>query len=420
MKYEFVPSQLQEWNIHFEKEIGTGLKSRNLDLSKYLGNLEQLHKAFKELAHRDEKELFQRWVKQLDRRKRLLLPFLLEDELHPEWQEELVHQIKEQIAREHRTFRFIIDAFYQICQLDPLWELARLSYVKHIKKQERRMDEAGRVRWREYLLNQNPIGYLSSAVLQEGTGFTTYLQNFYLSEYTPFYKAVFYEAVKEAKEPFYHKEEAVFRSVFFQATNQEHQHLANHFIRNCDLDLVSSLATLLYDQLNTYRQKPLLWQFVGQNEKDKFAQWILRRELKNFFAGVNQEHERYQYWEKFIGKLKHVVVLNGDRTILMYFSDVVVMEVLGSGAVYVYSIATFDQYFQPKIDEMNSQKEKAKTNPWTHVREVRRSELMDKNRIVHEGWLTHNGGWQNKFDNWLRSQLGWEVNRYVLLQKETK
>lgn len=95
------------------------------------------------------------------------------------------------------------------------------------------------------------------------------------------------------------------------------------------------------------------------------------------------------------------------------------MEVLGTGAVYIYSSAVFQKHFQPKIDRMLAEREKY-SHSWMKPREVKRSELMNKDLTLPGGWLVHNGDWQYKFDAWLRRELGWEVRRDVLLQKEAE
>lgn len=164
----------------------------------------------------------------------------------------------------------------------------------------------------------------------------------------------------------------------------------------------------------------MLWKYVGEEEKRRFAQWIMKLELKDFFGGVNKNHERFQYWEKFIPKLEDVVVTDERTTLIMYFRDVVIMEVLGTGAVYIYPADVFQRHFQPKIDRMLAERERFVNKAWLKVREVKRTELMDRNLTIPGGWLRHNVGWQWKFDEWLRRELGWEVRRDVLLQKETE
>ncbi len=88
-----------------------------------------------------------------------------------------------------------------------------------------------------------------------------------------------------------------------------------------------------------------------KKRKEGFAKWIMRLELKDFFEQVDKSHERYHYWKKFIFKLEDVVVTDGKRTLIMYFADVVIMEVLGTGAVYVYNTIHSITYFQKKVDK---------------------------------------------------------------------
>jgi hypothetical protein len=43
--------------------------------------------------------------------------------------------------------------------------------------------------------------------------------------------------------------------------------------------------------------------------------------------------------------------------------------------------------------------------------------LMEKESVILGGWLTHSGGWQAKFDYFLKNKLKWEVKESEIVRK---
>ena len=412
---------LQEWIVEYERNNGGAMKAKPVDFSKYLSVIEELHDEFIQIKETGNLEVFQQWAISLNPRKKGLMPFLFAHDMSTEWSKALNLTVRNNSELNHRSIRLMLEAFYQIGYIDPMWQLVQYAYANHFNRLERRLNESSRARWREYLNTTNPIAYLGERLgTRNESHFNENIAGYSVSEHHPFYRTVFLETLKKAKVSFFLQEESLYRSIFQQATSQEQQQMAHNLIRNCQLDQVADLADILYDVMGTYKLKPILWEHVGQEEKEKFARWILMKMLREFFKDVDTNHERYKYWEKFIGRLNDAVVLDKNATLLMYFPDVVIMEVLGTGAVYVYSNAAFEKYFQQIINQLLARRELAKNKPWINIVDVKRSELMNRDLIVDGGWLRHSESWQLQFDRWLRNSLGWEVDRRVLLQKETE
>lgn len=97
----------------------------------------------------------------------------------------------------------------------------------------------------------------------------------------------------------------------------------------------------------------------------------------------------------------------------MTFTDVVIIEKLGTGAVYVYEKKIFESSFRREIDRIRAKE----TSGWI-IKEVTHGDLRNIDLAINR--LMHTGGWQDKFDTWLKYNLGWEVDRDVLLEKENK
>ncbi|WP_163152243.1 hypothetical protein [Anoxybacillus sp. MB8] len=416
MRYEYKPALLQGWL----REKRQPLLEKKIENSneKYRGLLEQLKEKFQSASFQSEVE-FIGWANKLTRRERLLLPNLYNEKL-PEIIKKSMIQVFLQTAKsEHRLFRVMVDVVYQTCNLDELWKVLKYSYAYHKEKLEKRMEEKQSKKWRQFLLSKDPILYLATEAYGSEKGILEELETFYLKKNFPLFKLVLMEIFHLADENFFIREQALYQEIFISATSEEQQKMAHQLINKCKLNHVKPLGKLIFEKLKTYRRKPMLWRYVGEEEKRRFAQWILKLEMRDFFGNVNRNHERFRYWEKFISKLEDVVVTDERSTMIMYFPDVVIVEVLGTGAVYIYDAAVFQKHFQSKIDQMLMEREKY-SNSWMKPREVKRTQFMDINLILPEGRLVHHKGWQYKFDAWLRRELGWEVRRDVLLQKETE
>ncbi|WP_419392702.1 hypothetical protein [Cytobacillus praedii] len=416
MKYEYNPILLKQWiRDNSNLRLTTALDNSN---EKYRGELEVLKEGFEKAKSYDSDRFFN-WTEKLSRRQKLLLPNVYKQELNSQVKDNLLKVIRDNAKNEKRLFRILVDSLYQTCDLDEMWKLVKYSFAIHQDTLKRRLSVEQASSWKDFLLSKDPVRHLATEAYGSEKGFLEELESYYLTENFPLYRLVLMEVFSIAIEDFFIKEKKTYKSYFNSATNEEQQKMAEGLIKNCKLNNVKDLGKLVYEKLKTYRRKPMLWKMVGEEEKKRFANWILRLEIKDFFGNINTNHERYQYWKKFIVNLEDVVIIDNRSTLIMYFPDVVVMEVLGTGAVYVYSTSVFNKNYQGKLDKMLKEREKYQDS-YYEPKDVKRSELMDKYRTVTGGWLIHSGDWQFKFDNWLRSSLSWEVRESVLLQKEAE
>ena len=247
---------------------------------------------------------------------------------------------------------------YQSTDTENLWPMVKKAHRLNVERISRRMDEDQAEKWKEFAKKKNPVKYLADEAYNGEEGFLEELKQFYLTENLPLFKYVLLDVLKMASEDFYIREKDIFKKFFVDSSSMEQQQMAESLIKKCKLNHVKPLGTLIFEKLKTYRRKPMLWKHVGDEEKRRFANWILTLEIKEFFSQVNKNHERFQYWKKFIVKLEDAVVIDKKRTLILYFEDVVIMEVLGTGAVYVYEMAVFNRHFQHKVDKLLADREK--------------------------------------------------------------
>lgn len=416
MIYEYQPTHLKTWLRDHRHQVLTHEVEKPND--KYKADIEELKENFEALRNSSSDDFLQ-WSEKLTRRQKLLVPNLYSNDLQDEAKKGLISIMQKNAAADRRAFRVLVDTVYQTCNLDEIWNILKYSYVSHKDRIEKRFDPEQAKNWREFLVSKDPVHFLAERAYFSEKEFLNQLESFYLTENFPIFKLILMDVFNFADQDFFIKEKELYKKYFKEATNEDQQKMTDGLIRNCQLNKVKDLGKLVFEKLKTYRRKPMLWKYVGEEEKKRFANWILKLEIRDFFGQVNKDHERFQYWEKFIVNLEDVVVTEGKTTLIMYFPDVVVMEVLGTGAVYVYKTQTFNRHFQGKIDKMLTEREQLEKS-WIPAKEVKRSQLMDKDLTIRGGWLSHNAGWQSKFDYWLKNQLRWEVDRDALLQKEAE
>jgi hypothetical protein len=412
MKYEYQLNRLEIW-LKENRQLRLSLHD-NHSTEEYKGKLERLENELLAVSI----DQVEQWIKGKNKKEKRLIPYLYNDKLEEYTKSILLRFIDNQIEKDRRLFRVIVDVLYHTSDTNNLWHLVQKSHRLNVDRINRRMDQSQARKWGSFTGSNTPIKFLANEAYESEIGFIEELKSFYLTENLPLFKFVLLDVLTIADEDFYIREKDIYKKFFLESSNNEQQQMAEALIQKCKLNHVKPLGKLIYDQLKTYRRKPMLWKSVGEEEKKRFAKWILTLELKEFFSQVNKSHERFQYWQKFIVKLEDAVVIDGKKTLILYFEDVVIMEVLGTGAVYIYEINVFNRHFQAKIDKLLVDRENHQKNLMKEP-DLKRDQIRNQDLIYKDGRLIHYIGWQENFDFWLERYLGWEVDANVL-QKEAE
>jgi hypothetical protein len=243
-----------------------------------------------------------------------------------------------------------------------------------------------------------------------------------LNEGSRFFYTLAISYFKEGKEQALERDMAVFERLYDRnLSNNVRAQLIELFIRHSKLNQFPDLVEKIYFDFQHYIAKPQMWESIGQAEKEKFHRHIIKRRLKEFFGNLNQNHERFIYWKKFFHKIDDVILPDTNQTILMYFRDLVILEILGTGAIYIYTREDFQQYFKKHVDYAMKTKRESKDD--FELSNLSRTRLMNKD-LVHyanyrDGWFSHHSGWQLKVDAYLKD-CGWEVRTNVLEEEARK
>lgn len=412
MNYEYYPRGLQKFVVDIkENPPKLILKSENANVYKNYANV--IRPLFMSYMQSNDLNGFFTWITLLRPRELLSVITLFENHLDERWKNALLTGIRDTVEKDRRAFRIILEVLYDTLAVSQLWNIVQLSYNRHQSRVERRIDSEHRESWRSFVMSKDPIDHLSELVRHDESGTIKTMGKFFILEFSTFFREVFFKTLSDANTDFFIREEAVYIRLFDDAPSTERQMMAASVIRNCDLNRVATISNLIYKRMDTHTKKPALWHLVRDVEKRKFATWILRQEMKNFFSGVNQHHERYLYWRKFAGTLEDIVVIGKRQTMVMYFEDVVIIELVGrtAGAGYVYDRKTFNSYFQNKISRMLVSREHGIDA------DLKREELINPDLVLGKR-LIHRGSWQNDFDHWINGNLGWEVDERVIALKE--
>ncbi|MFC4409006.1 hypothetical protein ACFOZY_01010 [Chungangia koreensis] len=413
MKYEYRPTRLTDW---VRREIKSKPTYHNQNTEKISNRLERLRGALSVLETKSTEE-FQNWLESLTSRDVVLLPYLYK-EVKQENQKPMLKIMLEIGANKRQMYRNCIEMCYRTGDFNPYWWIANTSFKKNKDSITRNWSKEKLLRWEKFI--DTPDNYASKmAVLIEYENDTEEVfQDFYINNGHRFYKDVLLRLFENGSKKTFRSEKQLFLKYFENADNITMQKLAAGFIRTGLLNELDDISRKIYEKMGTYIRKSMLWSEVETRLKKAFHQWVLRQNIREFFLHLNKDHERFGYWEKFIPKMEDAVVLKKEQTVLFYFSDVVIMEILGTGAAYVYEKIYFQNRWGQRIDKYLEAVERAEILNMSYITvKLTRSMLMDKDAVVKNGWLTHSGDWKFKFDRFLRYSLNWEVNKDEILRK---
>ena len=355
-------------------------------------------------------EEFENWLTQLEVKYKQLLPFVYEMLVSDEQRGLTIIEMQRILSEKKVVLAHLLHQCYIDNNFTPYWALLVRGYKMNPERYNKYWTAEIKRAWAEYVdVNTDHVAYVGKKIL-ERNNIEAVMDLYFVREEHAFYRELFIYIFEHGNMELYKREEKRFTETFKAADNLLAQRLASGFIKAGAMDELENVTYTIFGKLNTYVRRPMYWSETEQDVKERFHQWFLRKNIKEFFAGVSQNHERFIYWEKFIPRMKDALVLGDRKTILFYFPDVVIMEILGTGAVYIYEVDVFESHFGEKVkryrEGLESDGDKRyNISPYRLERRV----IMDRDLVYKNGWLMHSGDWQRKFDNYLRKSLRWEV-----------
>lgn len=359
-------------------------------------------------------EEFKKWFNGINSKSLKVFPFLmifLQDSSRWHYvQDVLIHKSQ----RDPKLFDYALEACYSDHHFHGNWSIVQTSFINNKKVVISGWTKQRVAFWEELIkVEKNQQTFIVEKG-QKGLGFKDLIDYSLLRESHSFYNTITLGLFSSGPAQLYLNEKEKFIEIFKAADIAKQEVLANGFIGSGLVYDLEEISELIYQLMGTYVRQPMKWKGVAKENKETFHAWVMSKELKNFFGELNQNHERSKYWRKFSSKINKVIVFDNKSKILMFFDEVVILEIIGTGAVYVYENSVFDNHYGVKVSEYEKEIEAGqKYNQSTKLTHsmFRRQELVYKN-----GWLTHTSDWQTKFDKYLKKSLHWEVNENELIR----
>lgn len=418
--HSYKPAKLTEW---VSREISSNRNTSRLE--KQIEIKELRIEILREILVRRMRGTltdFETWIQSLSVRDLNSLIFLFE-EIQTKEQKDVTVKYLFRLANSNRQlFKNCLDCFYHKEKTYPYWTLAKVAYSKNKDRLSKRWSDSELQDWNNFMQQKtSQEDYIVEKVFELKASIEMTCNKFRLNVSHPFYRSILIRMFEKADTAFLKKEKELFINLFFSLDIEGKQRLINAFVHAGALHIIEDISQLIYEKVSTYMRKPQLWNLVKPEYKVAFHSWAMLQNIREFFSGLNKNHERFVYWEKFVPKMMNAIVLKKEQTVLFYFEDVVIMEILGTGAVYIYEKQYFLGRWQERIEEFLEDEERKALieNHYSSVRLTRMS-LMDKEKIVPGGWLIHSGEWQWKFDEFLSNHLNWEVDRDAILKQSKK
>ena len=417
MSFYYRPTFITEW---VRREVKNSELQGGYVSKKTINRLERLKGAF-DIVKKQDDHAFIQWLKGLFLRDRILLPYVYDVAISDFQRKVLLEEIQSLAPKNRRIFNIMLDQCYSRNQFSLYWPIILDAYKNNKNIISNRWQEEKISYWDDLVESKQPfLQYVISKYDRKMMNLSELMNILQLQSSHLVYELLMIELFKEGTMQFYFDHEKRFREYFMGTNNATQQLIVSGYIKSKAFLKLHATNYLIIDKIGTFKSHPMLWSDIEKPIKKAFHNWKTRQHVIEFFEGVNRDHERFVYWEKFIPKMEDAVIIE-NNTILFYFSDVVIMEVLGTGAVYVYEISQFNERFGHLVEKHRKQQDSKDETLFAYQNRrpfvLKRSMLMDKEMVYKGGWLSHNANWQSSFNHYLKYRLNWEVNRHAIIQE---
>jgi hypothetical protein len=429
---EFSPSLLKGW---IREQTAQGARYSNAKVPIKKGIYERMRIEFLGRVSGSLSDL-KTWFDSLEFREKQYLPLLYEYKFNQNVKNMLVDEISKQSNEDKRLFLRLIDAMYRTNDEQLFLPIIRSCYRKHQKRLARSLGTENISKWETFIFNE-PKKVLINLVNHSSVKFEQVVKEYYLLPNHSYYEEVVFSFFEHTNQSGFLKNLDIFNYYLKSRNNIIQQKLVSYFLNKCELNRFHDTVIMIYDLIRTYRVQPNLWMDITLDLKEKFANYFLNYTLREFFDGLEASNrERFQYWNKYRFEMKDVLVLDhrnsnkSEKTIVLYFQNEVVVEILGVGAAYVYDQSQFQPKFGSLIENARNRLS------WRHkpyMIPLARNQFMYPDLVKTSyyrepyysetekinGKLIHSNKWQDKFDKYFKG-LGWEVDANVLAQKSKR
>lgn len=404
--FEYKPVLLKEYvKKHFAKR--DLLPYPDYELASFISMLERL-RGQTDIKVGEPIDSFTKWIESLEKKYKRLIPFVYTQLVNDAQRKVAIVEMSKIVSSEKVVFAHLLHECYSTNTFMPFWDILSRAYIVRGEQYNQTWDAQTKQAWHEYVrITNDHVSFVGDKVLERARNIEAVLDLYFVREEHAFYEAIVLYVFDRGTVELFQREKQRFVQMLQAADNVTAQRLATGFIAANALEALEDVSYAILDKLRTYKERPMYWANTEPHIKEAFHRWYLRKNIHEFFNDVsNKDHKRFLYWERFIPNMHDAFVLYDRKTIVFYFSDVVIVEILGTGAAYVYDRHTFNASFAHDVEQYREQL--LQHDAW--IKHLKREHIMNKALVYKDGWLTHTGNWQAKFDTYLKQQLGWDIH----------
>lgn len=401
MRYFYKPVLITEW-------VDQEIKERRrlpFNTEKFRSLIAELEVQTKILLE-ESFNRFKTWLDRLSPEKLLAFTFIIPKIKNLMAVQYLVHKLNLFSKKDMRVFDYALHSTYHNNVFDETWEIAIAAYSERRESITLGWSKDKILLWDLLMEDGRPI---SKQIHQYASRyeFDKLIEFLMVEKGHLFYQDLLFNMFVNGTTSLYKAYQTEFIEYFRRADNTKRQMLAEGFIRSQSCYEVTDISDEIFSKLQTHVKSPMKWSDVKQKEKDEFHSWYMSKELFDFFGENREGGERFKYWKKYSRRIQRLIHLPHDATIFMYFSDVVIIEKMTGGAIYIYDRSWFDDKFDVKVSIY--EKHYKPNIPVPARYRIYRNGYMDTSLTPEEGRMMHYTGWQRRVDNYLRNKLGWDV-----------
>ncbi|MBT2642868.1 hypothetical protein J7I80_11575 [Bacillus sp. ISL-41] len=401
MRYFYKPVLITEW---VDREI----KERRrlpFNTEKFRSLIAELEVQTKILLE-ESFDRFKTWLDRLSPEKLLAFTFIIPKIQNMMAVQYLVHKLNLFSKRDMRVFDYALHSTYHNNVFDETWDIAKEAYSERKESITLGWSKDKILLWDLLMEDGRPI---SKQIHQYASRyeFDKLIEFLMVEKGHLFYQDLLFNMFVNGTTSLYKAYQTEFIEYFRRADNTKRQMLAEGFIRSQSCYEVTDISDEIFSKLQTHVKSPMKWFDVRQKEKEEFHSWYMSKELFDFFGENREGGERFKYWKKYSRRIQRLIHLPHDATIFMYFSDVVIIEKMTGGAIYIYDRSWFDDKFDVKVSIYEQYYKPNRPVPGPY--KINRNAFMDTTLSHDEGRIKHYSGWQEDVDKYLRNKLGWDV-----------
>ena len=240
--------------------------------------------------------------------------------------------------------------------------------------------------WKVWLKTVDIIEGILDQYFRMDKSIFSYLEFLSLVSSSSLYKDCFDRFLLVCKSKDYlNLDEKMIRSTIENFNSESMIEFLNNYLIELEVEEFQDLLlNYIYDRYKTLDDmtSQFIWEKVDSLAREKYQQWVLKKQLFDFFKG----DARFEFWYRYISNKEAELIDVNEGQLFLDFGEFVVIEFSEySNAAYIYDREYFDNEYR---EYLNSQ-------------EIRNNSFYKNMEDVRDR-VIHSGNWQDKTEETLR------------------